>query len=233
MDADPTEQNLQQVMWRGGDTLAKMKVYITTIVNFSDKPVGCITIAAARETAEGFCGEYPKAAWFLQYRPMWMMPRWEPTPWNVCRPCPELVAKQGGFEFQEILMSGDKESADGEPHKGLIWENKADRLRVNVKLNLGAKKAGLHLMDNIEPEKVLPEVITKRELWRVAQSQYEPLGLLCGFTIRFKVLMRSMAEEASGSVINWDEPIPVGTNNEFQQVVSHLADLRAITFPWD
>jgi hypothetical protein len=66
-----------------------------------------------------------------------------------------------------------------------------DRLRVDVKLNLGAKRAGLHLMDNVElnnePEKALPEVITKRELWRVAQSQYDLLGLLCVFTILFKV----------------------------------------------
>ncbi len=29
----------------------------------------------------------------------------------------EVVAKQGGFEFKETLMSGDKESANGEPHK--------------------------------------------------------------------------------------------------------------------
>jgi hypothetical protein len=90
-------------------------------------------------------------------------------------------------------------------------------------------------MDNVEldnkPEKALPEVITKRELWRVAQSQNDPLGLLCGFTIRFKVLMRSMAEEASGRVIGWDEPVPAGTNKEFRQVVSHLADLHSVTFP--
>jgi hypothetical protein len=55
---------------------------------------------------------------------------------------------------------------------GLIWETEKDRLKVDVKLNLGAKKAGLHLMDNLEleeePEKALPEVITNRELWRVA-----------------------------------------------------------------
>jgi hypothetical protein len=43
-----------------------------------------------------------------------------------------------------------------------------------MKLNLGAKKAGLHLMENVvlddEPEKALPEVITKWELWRVVQG---------------------------------------------------------------
>jgi hypothetical protein len=71
--------------------------------------------------------------------------------------------------------------------------------------DLEAKRAGLHLMDNVElddePEKALLEVITKRELWRVAQGQYDPLGLLCGFTIHFKVLMRTMVDEVLGKVV--------------------------------
>jgi hypothetical protein len=137
----------------------------------------------------------------------------------------ETVARQGGFEFKETLMSGDKEKEDGEPHKvlGLIWRTEEDTLKVDVKLNLGAKKAGLHLMDNLEleeePERALPDVITKRELWRVAQGQYDPLGLLCGFTVRFKILMRSLAEESTGRVVGWDDPVPAGTNREFREVV--------------
>ena len=117
----------------------------------------------------------------------------------------------------------------------LIWETEADRLRVDVKLNLGAKKAGLRLMENVvlneEPEKALLNIITKRELWRVAQGQYDPLGLLCAFTIRFKILMRSIVEETSQKVTGWDDPVPAGTNEEFRKVVSHLGELRAITFP--
>jgi hypothetical protein len=134
----------------------------------------------------------------------------------------DAVAKRGGIEFKETLMFGNMENTDGEPHKvlGLIWETEADRLRVEWKLTLGAKKAGLHLMENVvledEPEKVLPEIIMKRELWRVAQGQYDPLGLLCSFTIRFKILMRSLAEEASHKVVGWDKLVPAGTNKEFR-----------------
>jgi hypothetical protein len=133
-------------------------------------------------------------------------------------------------------MSGDKKKDDGEPHKvlGLIWDKEEDRLRVDVELNLGAKRAGLHFQDNVEledePEKALPDVITKRELWRVAQGQYNPLGPLCGYTVRFKILMRSLAEESNGRVVGWDGPVPEGTNKEFREVVKHLANLRAITF---
>ncbi len=114
-------------------------------------------------------GEFREAAWFLQNRTY--VDRLEALSGEM-----EAVAKRGGFEFKETLMSGDKEDENGEPHKvlGLIWETEADSLKVDVKLNLGAKKVGLHLMENIqlgeEPEKALPEVITKRELWRVAPS---------------------------------------------------------------
>jgi hypothetical protein len=66
VDTDSVAQNLRRVMWRGGDTSAKMKVYITTTVNFGDKTAGCITIAAARETAS-MCEEIlMEAAWFLK-----------------------------------------------------------------------------------------------------------------------------------------------------------------------
>ncbi len=61
-----------------------MKVYITTTVNFGDKPAGCIAIAAARETADRFGAEFPEAAWFLKFRTysMWTMPLQEQTPWQ-------------------------------------------------------------------------------------------------------------------------------------------------------
>jgi hypothetical protein len=192
-------------------------LYITTTVNFGDKPAGCIAIAAARETAAMDEGKYREAAWFLMNRTYVddatagadSMERLKTLSGEL-----EAVAKRGGFEFKETLMSGDKEDADGESHKvlGLIWPEE------NVVLDE-------------EPEKALPDVITKRELWRVAQGQYDPLGLLCAFTIRFKILMRSIVEETSQKVAGWDEPVPAGTNEEFPRVVSHLGELRAITFP--
>jgi len=240
VDADPIAQNLRRVMWRGGDMSAEMKVYITMTVNFGDKPAGCIAIAASRETAAMDEGEFREAAWFLQNRTSMDDAMAGADSMEHLRTLSgelEAVAKRGGFEFKETLMFGDEEDENGEPHKvlGLIWETEANRLRVDVKLNLGAKKVGLHPMENIkldeEPEKALPDVITKRELWRVAQGQYDPLGLLCAFTIRFKILMRSIVEETSQKVTSWDDPVPAGTNEEFRKVVSHLGELQAITFP--
>jgi hypothetical protein len=122
VDADPIAQNLRRVMWKGDDTSVEMKVYITTTVNFGDKPASCIAIAATRETATMDKGEYRDAAWFLMDDATAGTDSMERL--KVLTEELEAVAKRGGFEFKETLMSGDKEDADGEPHKvvGLIWE---------------------------------------------------------------------------------------------------------------
>ncbi len=145
MDADSVAQNLRRVMWRGGecDTSAEMKVNITTTLNFGDKTAGCIMIAAARETAS-MCEEILReAVWFLKNRTYVDDATAEADSMERLRALSEemeAVAKRGGFEFKETLMSGNKENVDGGPHKvlGLIWETEADRLRVDVKLDLGA-----------------------------------------------------------------------------------------------
>ncbi len=65
----------------------------------------------------------------------------------------------------------------------------------------------------------------------MAQGQYDPLGLLCVFTIRFKILMRNIVGEGPPKVSGWDDPVPANINKDFREVVTHLGELRAITFP--
>jgi hypothetical protein len=49
--ADELAQHMRRVVWRNGDENSEVSVYVTTTVNFGDKPAGCIAIAAVRETA--------------------------------------------------------------------------------------------------------------------------------------------------------------------------------------
>jgi hypothetical protein len=75
-----------------------------------------------------------------------------------------------------------------------------------------------------------PDHITKRMLWRVAQGQYDPLGLLSPYTIRLKLLMRGMAQE-SGKVTGWDEEVPAAVADDFKGILEDMKVLRDITFP--
>ncbi len=131
------------------------------------------------------------------------------------------VAARGGFQFKETLMSGDAAADPSEPRKvlGLVWETQEDKLKVDVKLNTGGKVGGARIQEDIDLEgdlsMTIPGAITKRILWRVAQGQYDPLGILCAFTICFKIIMRGLSDKEEGARIGWDDPVPANVESDF------------------
>jgi hypothetical protein len=66
VEADDLAQHMRRVLWRDCEGSKDMRVYVSTTVNFGDRPAGCIAIAALRETAERYGGDLPEAAWFLK-----------------------------------------------------------------------------------------------------------------------------------------------------------------------
>ena len=50
-------------------------------------------------------------------------------------------------------------------------------------------------------------------LWRVAQAQYDLLGLLCMYMIKWKLLMRLVTVEAE--TLGWDSPLSSVAEDEF------------------
>ncbi len=68
MEADGLVQHLKSFLWRDCDSSEDLRTFVTTTVNFGDRPAGCIAIAAMRETAERYGEDLPEASWFLKYR---------------------------------------------------------------------------------------------------------------------------------------------------------------------
>jgi hypothetical protein len=66
VEADELTQHMRRILWRDCDGSKEMRVYVTTTVNFGDRPAGCIAIAALRETAERYGADLPIAAWYLK-----------------------------------------------------------------------------------------------------------------------------------------------------------------------
>jgi hypothetical protein len=52
VEADLTAQHLKRVVLRKGQTDFQHTIYITTSVNYGDRPTGCIAITAVRKTAQ-------------------------------------------------------------------------------------------------------------------------------------------------------------------------------------
>jgi hypothetical protein len=208
VEADDLAQHTRRILWRDCDDSRELRVYVTMTGNCGDRPAGCITLAAMRETAERYGGDLPEAAWFLKY---WTCVDDAVAGANSLDRLKELsaelevVAAFGVFQFKETLMSGDAAADPSEPRNvlGFVWETQEDKLLVDVKLNTGGKVGGAQIQEDIDLEgdlsKAIPGAITKRILWRVAQGQYNPLGLLCAFTIRFKIIMRSLSDKEVGA----------------------------------
>jgi hypothetical protein len=69
----------------------------------------------------------------------------------------------------------------------------------------------------------------RRILWRVAQSQYDLLGLLSVYMVRWKLLMRRVT--LKGKVGGWESPLDKEEEDEFRRLQRDLNDLREIRFP--
>ncbi len=65
----------------------------------------------------------------------------------------------------------------------------------------------------------------------MAQGLYGPLGLLCAFTIWFKIVMRSQSDEEEGGRIGWDDQVPAHVEANFREVLGYLKDLKKVNFP--
>jgi hypothetical protein len=122
-------------------------------------------------------------------------------------------------------MSGDPLGEDGELRKvlGLRWDTKQDEICVDIELNYGEKVKGAYLGEDVpltDPESALPKVITRRILWSVAQSQYDPLGLPRVYMVRWKLLMRKVTLKGKGG--GWESPLDKEEEDGFRQLLRDL-----------
>jgi hypothetical protein len=186
-----------------------------------------------------FGDDKPEAQWFIQNR----------TYVDICMAGDDsykklkqisrdldVLVEQGGFKFKDTHMTGDQ-LEDGIPQKvlGLFWDTEFDALMLDIKINFSGKRKGAKLAPDVDLEEedideATPEVVTKRMVWRVAQAQYDPLGLISPFMIQFKLVMRSLCAE-DGKVTGWDEAIPDNVVTAFKKAMWGLRELKKISFP--
>jgi hypothetical protein len=143
---------MRRVIPRYGDDETKVKVFITTTVNFGDQPASCIARAAVRETAALFRAGKPEAQWFIQNRTYLDDCMAGGNSYQILlkfsQDLDDLV-EQGGFKFKETHMSGDK-LEDQMPRKVLecFGTQNLTRLCLTSKLIFqeSARELSWHLM---------------------------------------------------------------------------------------
>ncbi len=235
VEADEAAQHVRRILWRFGEGSREPNIFVTTRVNNGDRPAGCIAIAAVRETASRFGKGREKAAWFLKNRTYVYDATGGASTLKAAKQSSqdmEDILENGGFCFKETVMSWDPLGEDGELRKvlGLRWDTQRDEICVDIKLNNGEKVKGAYLEEDAplgDPESALPQFITRRILWRVAQSQY-PLGLISVYMVRWKLLMSKVTLKGKGG--GWESPLDKEEEDEFRQLLRDLNELRLIRF---
>ncbi len=144
VEADEAAQHVRRILWRFGDKTKEPTIFVTTRVNYGDRPAGCIAIAAVRETADRFGKGREMAAWFLKKRTYVDDATGGANSTEAARRVSqdmEDILENGGFRFKETVMSGDPLGEGGELRKvlGLRWDTQKDKICVDIKLNYGRR----------------------------------------------------------------------------------------------
>ncbi len=81
----------------------------------------------------------------------------------------------------------------------------------------------------------LPARLTRRLIWRVSLGQFDLLGLLAPFLLRFKLLMRDLSAGGSAGggarALRWDEEVPDAVRETFAKLLTALARAGRVWFP--
>ena len=90
---------------------------------------------------------------------------------------------------------------------GLGWRPEEDVIVFQVALNFSRKRRGVHIEPDLSKEDLLgclPSVLTRRIVLEQVMRMYDPLGLVCPFTLWAKIYLR----ETWMKKLGWDDQLP-------------------------
>jgi hypothetical protein len=110
VEADEAAQHVRRILWRFGDRSREPTIFVTTRVNYGDRPAGCIAIAAVRETVSRFGEGKETAAWFLKNRMYVDDANGGASSMKEAKQVSQDmgdILENSGFRFKETVMAGD------------------------------------------------------------------------------------------------------------------------------
>ena len=113
---------------------------------------------------------------------------------------------------------------------GLAWDPEKDLILYEVTLNFSKKRRGVRAGPDLnvtDLPKALPEFLTKRTVLEQVMKIYNPLGLVCPFTLLAKVYLC----EVWSRKIDWDTPLPPDLKAKRNQFLVTLFQIEQLRFP--
>ena len=229
------EQHCHRFLWTNLKFGSEPEIYVMTRVNMGDRPAGSISTEALYKTADMFQHDNPSAAELLKhgsYIDDLLGSAASREEAEELTGGAENMLLKGGFQIKFWYISGDQLEGDAKLTEvlGVCWIPESDRLTFNTSLNFSPKKHGVHILPDLEPSEIpesIPEVLTKRMVLSQMMRVYDPLGLICAFTLQGKILLRQTWEKEIG----WDEQLPPELKEKWMKFLCSIYEVRKLQYP--
>jgi len=241
------EQHCHRFLWRDLDTTKKPDVFVMTRVNMGDRPAPAICTEALYMTANLFETESPLAAEVIR-QSTYVDDILDSFPGpvsaqQVVADVEKMLAK-GGFKVkcwlsnQNVVPCSESQDSgvsllktDGQDTRvlGVSWSPKLDVMTFKVVLNFSPKRKGERTGPNLKASEVpaaIPTTLTRRLVLQQVMMLFDPLGLICPFTLLAKLHLR----ETWAMGLGWDESLPESMREKWLQFFTRLFELEQIEY---
>ena len=229
IDIPLIDQMTHLFLWRNLESDCQPTTYAMTSVNMGDKPSATIAQVALRKTAEQAVEQFPAAArLIIENSYMDDIPGSTNSHEESLQMTDniETILTPKNFIIKEWIFSGsavteaipmakeleEDESGEKERVLGIQWEPKRDVLEFQVNC----------------PDTSNEEIITKRKMLSMINKIFDPLGLLTPFTVKLKLLMRTVWSVKPK--IDWDDKVPKEVHNEWVSLMKEMAQTSDLAF---
>lgn len=237
------DMHTHRFLWRNFEVDKEPIHYKLKTVTFGDKPSGSIALLALRKTAE-MNFDFPLASRMIA-KDSYVDDIISSVSSKDCAMERikeiEKVLRPGGFQIKYWVLSGEGEdnndkvlNSEQEKVLGLGWKPKQDKFSFKVKLNFSkrTREGRAESYVNCDDfERRMPCLLTKRSVLSQFASLYGPLGLLTPFTLKTKLMMRSIIMEVNkGDSKGWDEPISETLYSETMDLFREMFEIEKLSF---
>ena len=100
---------------------------------------------------------------------------------------------------------------------------------MSVNLRLVNKRRNRTISDVplLDMEQLKDIKLTKRMCLQFAAQTFDPLGLICAYTIRFKLLMREIVKDK----LDWEDTLPPELEKSWLELIAETLENPPVTLP--
>ena len=135
---------------------------------------------------------------------------------------PKIITTSGETDPRVLDMQGKV--------LGIQWNPTEDTLSYKLTINLTEKRGASRVGPDMSSEDlsgVRDRTWTRRTLLQAAQQNFDPLGMICCYTVRFKLILKEVVARG----LTWDEALPDDLQQLVRDLVCEVLQLPELFFP--